>query len=300
MRTSRVVMARAAGVAALGFGLVVSAAGATSATAAPPSCAGLISTVPGLNGTAGDDIIVGTPGDDVINGRGGNDVLCGAGGNDKLFGGKGADRLEGQAGADELYGGGGHDVLVSDSDDVVVDGQGGNDCTPTGAGTSIELTCPTSGTTSTSSSTTTTTAPPVATVTCTTPPTDPELPAGDTADDSNTQYDFGRVFNPSSTSASVTVTVTCTASGGAGAQASLGTATLLGGDTAFSLVSPDSCSNSVVTAPNACTLDVRFTTTTVVTGADDGHKATLQIDNLSAATSVFVTFEATDGGGIPD
>lgn len=86
------------------------------ATTAADPCAA--PTVPGLVGTAGNDVIRGTAGNDVLKGYGGNDTLCGLGGNDTLQGDQGNDRLYGGIGDDTLYGSYGDDRLY---------GQGGND-----------------------------------------------------------------------------------------------------------------------------------------------------------------------------
>jgi Ca2+-binding RTX toxin-like protein len=116
----------------------------------PHSCEGAAETVSGNTGTSGNDVIVGTSGADVIHGRGGNDLICGAGGADTIYGEAGADRLVGEAGADKLFGGIGNDHIVGYPEfDSVVDGQLGRDCTPSGAGTSIEYACPNPTSTST-------------------------------------------------------------------------------------------------------------------------------------------------------
>jgi hypothetical protein len=124
---------------------------------APHSCFDAVETVSGNIGTNGDDVMIGTSGPDVMHGRGGNDLICGGGGGDTLYGEGGGDRLKGEAGPDKLYGGIGNDHLVPNDGDLVVDGQDGRDCTPSGLGTSIEYACPNQTQQTTTSSTTTTT-----------------------------------------------------------------------------------------------------------------------------------------------
>ncbi|NKB50003.1 MAG: hypothetical protein GKS02_11665 [Alphaproteobacteria bacterium] len=66
----------------------------------------------------GTNVINGSAGDDVLNGTAGGDLIHGFAGNDVLDGGAGSDRLDG---------GLGDDVLVWDSVDTRIDGQGGTD-----------------------------------------------------------------------------------------------------------------------------------------------------------------------------
>ena len=103
-------------------------------------------TVPGLLGTAGNDVIRGTAGDDTLIGYGGNDVLCGLGGadtlkgeqgDDVLYGGAGRDALWGSYGHDDLYGGGGNDTFIAGTNDDQEDdfcngGKGTRDRSPDG------------------------------------------------------------------------------------------------------------------------------------------------------------------------
>src|SRR5437588_7923916 len=72
------------------------------ASAATPTCRGL---VPTIMGTAGDDTITGTPGADVIMGRFGNDTIDGGGGDDVICGGPGEDKISGGEGNDSSNGG---------------------------------------------------------------------------------------------------------------------------------------------------------------------------------------------------
>ena len=66
----------------------------------------------GLQGTAGNDVLVGTEANDSISGLAGNDTLRGQGGDDTLVGGDGKDRLEGRGGHDFLTGGAGNDLFM--------------------------------------------------------------------------------------------------------------------------------------------------------------------------------------------
>jgi Ca2+-binding RTX toxin-like protein len=122
----RVRKIRIALVAVLGLGGFVPSAG--SATAAAPSCGGLVATVVGtpgsdyLWGTSGPDVIAALGADDVVKGRGGDDVICGGpgmdvlngqGGDDRVLGGHDRDVIESLRGSDELRGGPGDDDLIS-------------------------------------------------------------------------------------------------------------------------------------------------------------------------------------------
>jgi Ca2+-binding RTX toxin-like protein len=90
-------------------GLAAPLALVPSASAAPPTCAGLKATIVG-NDKANN--IVGTPKRDVIVAKGGNDTIRGLGGNDVICGGEGADTI---------YGGDGNDRLYGETDSVRVD-----------------------------------------------------------------------------------------------------------------------------------------------------------------------------------
>ncbi|MFS0756040.1 putative Ig domain-containing protein [Noviherbaspirillum sp. 1P10PC] len=70
-----------------------------------------VSTLPGIDGTAGADTLTGTRGVDIIRGADGDDVLYGDDGDDLLYGQDGADKLFGGAGNDKLDGGAGDDSL---------------------------------------------------------------------------------------------------------------------------------------------------------------------------------------------
>jgi Ca2+-binding RTX toxin-like protein len=71
----------------------------------PPACSGITLTtvVSGVNGTAGNDLLLGTSGIDVMSGGNGNDCIVG---------GAGADTIDGGAGTDVCIGGPDVDVFV--------------------------------------------------------------------------------------------------------------------------------------------------------------------------------------------
>jgi Ca2+-binding RTX toxin-like protein len=78
-----------------------------------------VSSIPVINGTAGNDSLTGTGGRERLNGLGGNDTLQGLGGDDELDGGTGDDTLNGGQGND-LY-------FVDSAGDVVTDSSGDAD-----------------------------------------------------------------------------------------------------------------------------------------------------------------------------
>ncbi|MFO0902616.1 MAG: calcium-binding protein [Pirellulales bacterium] len=72
----------------------------------------VFTSVPSINGLAGNDTITGTNAADVIFGGDGDDVLNGLAGNDTLWGENDEDTLDGGSGTDELFGGDGVDQLT--------------------------------------------------------------------------------------------------------------------------------------------------------------------------------------------
>jgi Ca2+-binding RTX toxin-like protein len=68
----------------------------------PAACASLSLTtvVAGVNGTAGNDLLLGSANADVMNGNAGNDCILGGGGNDTIDGGAGTDVCIGGPGTD--------------------------------------------------------------------------------------------------------------------------------------------------------------------------------------------------------
>ncbi len=116
---------------------LVTAGGATAATAAVPQCSGADATIVGtpgddtLYGTPGDDVIVGGGGDDDIDAGAGNDAICPdggdgeevVGGNDAVLAGPGGDAVFASGGNDDIDGGDGRDYLAGgDGDDWIVTG----------------------------------------------------------------------------------------------------------------------------------------------------------------------------------
>ena len=69
----------------------------------------------------------GTSGNNLMTGSEWDDFLKGLGGTDRLLGGAGNDTLDGGTGRDVLRGGDGNDLLLWESADVRVDGDGGKD-----------------------------------------------------------------------------------------------------------------------------------------------------------------------------
>jgi Ca2+-binding RTX toxin-like protein len=85
---------------------------------------------PGIQPTAGDDILTGTEGKDTIDGLGGNDRISGLGGNDTLVGNRGNDVLLGGLGSDRLTGGRGRDTFALETgagSDKILDFRNGQD-----------------------------------------------------------------------------------------------------------------------------------------------------------------------------
>lgn len=80
-------------------------------------------------GNAAANLIDGKAGHDYLDGGAGHDLLRGGVGDDTLKGGDGNDTLDGGSGVDRLEGGGGNDTYVlSNADDVIVEGaDGGTD-----------------------------------------------------------------------------------------------------------------------------------------------------------------------------
>ena len=62
-------------------------------TLKPAACSGLdlATRIAGVNGTAGNDLLLGGAGDDVMDGGGGNDCIRGGGGSNTIDGGPGTD-----------------------------------------------------------------------------------------------------------------------------------------------------------------------------------------------------------------
>lgn len=111
---------------------------------------------------------------------------------------------------------------------------------------------------------------------CTTPTTDTENPPGDTADDSNKQYDFGFVFIGASTQ----VTVTCAAGGATGAQVTVGGISLQGDVSStdgFTLAGGSCETGSVVVSGSSCSVVVAFSP--AHQAALNGYNATLHVDH---------------------
>lgn len=91
-------------------------------------------SIEGLTGSFGNDILRGTSGADTINGADGNDTIEGRSGDDRLYGGSGADVLTGGDGADQLWGESGNDTLEGGSGDDRLEGGTGDDIIRGGAG----------------------------------------------------------------------------------------------------------------------------------------------------------------------
>lgn len=88
-----------------------------------------------LDGGSGNDRLEGSSGNDLLFGRDGNDRLYGGSGNDRLYGGNNVDTLYGNSGNDSLHGGGstsgdtlyggsGRDRFLTQTNDVIRDGNG--------------------------------------------------------------------------------------------------------------------------------------------------------------------------------
>jgi hypothetical protein len=302
-----------------------------------PMCQGSAVTIFGtggtnhLEGTPGRDVILARGGADTIEGRGGPDLICAGGGadvvragggEDSVLGGKGDDLLKGGSGPDTLLAGGGKDTANGGDGADVCQAETRISCsrpdpdpepspTPSTSAsgspsespastTTTTTTTSTTSTTSTTTTTTTTTAPP-GSLDCITG-TDQQFPPGDTADDSNNQYDFGEVDINAPFGGTQ---ATCTASGGSVTVASYSMASTLApsGASGFSWgegFSGTKCPLStgiVLAAGQSCTITVYFgpSQPSVI----DGYKATLNVShNGSNASPETTFFEGTgvDGG----
>ncbi len=98
------------------------------------TCNGFLVTTNGLQGTAGDDVIVGTSGPDTIDGGAGNDVICGRGGADAITGGAGDDLINAGWGSDVVRAGDGDDTVFGGPGLDDVEGGSGNDLIRGGKG----------------------------------------------------------------------------------------------------------------------------------------------------------------------
>ena len=81
--------------------------------------------VGGVDGGAGNDLLMGDDGDDLIDGGAGNDTLFGGNDDDTLIGGDGDDQLTGGEGKDNISGGAGKDTIFGGTDGDTVDGGAG-------------------------------------------------------------------------------------------------------------------------------------------------------------------------------
>ena len=81
--------------------------------------------VGGVDGGAGNDLLMGDDGDDLIDGGAGNDTLFGGDDDDTLIGGDGDDQLTGGEGKDNISGGAGKDTIFGGTDGDTVDGGAG-------------------------------------------------------------------------------------------------------------------------------------------------------------------------------
>ena len=81
--------------------------------------------VGGVDGGAGNDLLMGDDGDDFIDGGAGNDTLFGGDDDDTLIGGDGDDQLTGGEGKDNISGGAGKDTIFGGTDGDTVDGGAG-------------------------------------------------------------------------------------------------------------------------------------------------------------------------------
>ena len=81
--------------------------------------------VGGVDGGAGNDLLMGDEGDDLIDGGAGNDTLFGGDDDDTLIGGDGDDQLTGGEGKDNISGGAGKDTIFGGTDGDTVDGGAG-------------------------------------------------------------------------------------------------------------------------------------------------------------------------------
>lgn len=73
---------------------------------APAACVGLglTTVIAGVNGGAGNDLVLGTAAAETLKGNGGNDCILGGGGDDTLNGGAGTDVCIGGPGVDGFNG----------------------------------------------------------------------------------------------------------------------------------------------------------------------------------------------------
>nr|WP_272903188.1 Hint domain-containing protein [Sulfitobacter sp. M39] len=81
--------------------------------------------VGGVDGGAGNDLLMGDEGDDLIDGGAGNDTLFGGDDEDTLIGGDGDDQLTGGEGKDNISGGAGKDTIFGGTNGDEVDGGAG-------------------------------------------------------------------------------------------------------------------------------------------------------------------------------
>lgn len=81
--------------------------------------------VGGVDGGAGNDLLMGDEGDDLIDGGAGDDTLFGGNDDDTLIGGDGGDQLTGGEGKDNISGGAGKDTIFGGTDGDTVDGGAG-------------------------------------------------------------------------------------------------------------------------------------------------------------------------------
>nr|WP_235602472.1 Hint domain-containing protein [Sulfitobacter pontiacus] len=81
--------------------------------------------VGGVDGGAGNDLLMGDDGDDLIDGGAGDDTLFGGDDDDTLIGGDGDDQLTGGEGKDNISGGAGKDTIFGGTDGDTVDGGAG-------------------------------------------------------------------------------------------------------------------------------------------------------------------------------
>jgi Ca2+-binding RTX toxin-like protein len=114
-RTAGILVSSVAGLLLLSVGAALTDANSVTASAAgrnvttinanvlkPSTCSALTltTTVAGVTGTAGNDLLLGGSGADNMNAAGGNDCVVGGGGNDTINGGAGTDVCIGGAGTD--------------------------------------------------------------------------------------------------------------------------------------------------------------------------------------------------------
>ena len=83
-----------------------------------PSASALVSSLAGIYGTVGNDVMQGTSGFDVLYGYAGNDVINALGDIDTAYGDTGNDTIDGGVGGDTLYGDDGNDTLLAGTGDA--------------------------------------------------------------------------------------------------------------------------------------------------------------------------------------